>query len=220
MHHYILTRFSIADYSCKGFVQTRALSEAEYLAQVFAPSRLDGKFQAFEIMTVPSVLAQTRTNYTWLIYTSAKLPTPYMERLQALSAKHSQIQIRYVESFQQMNEDVDREIVGKAITTLRLDDDDGLAPTFLEHLEPYTYRPNLIVSFPQGKRFTIQAGKVTFTETFRYPLLAIGLAAVGRNIYTCGSHCDLNKTYPVVYDERPDMWCCCASEFQDTKTKV
>ena len=124
MHYYILTRFSIADYSCKGFVQTRALSESEYLAQVFAPSRLDGKFQAFEIMTVPSVLAQTRTNYTWLIYTSAKLPSPYMERLQALSAKHSQIQIRYVESFQQMNEDVDREIVGKAITTLRLDDDD------------------------------------------------------------------------------------------------
>jgi hypothetical protein len=51
-------------------------------------------------------------------------------------------------------------------------------------------------------------------------LLFFGLHAVGMNIYTCGSHGDLNNTYPVVYDERPDMWYCCASEFQDTKTKV
>jgi len=220
MHHYIITRFSIADYSCKGFVQTRHLSEAAYLAQVFGPARLDGKFQAFELMTAPSVQAQTQTNYTWLIYTDKRLPQSYKDRLLSLSKKNEKIQIRFVESFQEMNEDVEKEIKDKDCTTLRLDDDDGLAPTFLEHLEPYTYRRGLIVSFPQGKRFSVRNGAVVFTETFRYPLLAIGLAAVGMNVYTCGSHCDLNKTYPVVYDERPDMWYCCASEFQDTKTKV
>jgi len=224
-HHYIVTRFSVADYSSKGFVQTRILSESAYLAQLLAPSRLDGKFHAFETMTLPSVNAQTCQNYTWLLFTSTAMPPAYMDRLRAATASNPRIRILQVDSFAEMNAAIRSETgkdkdKGTNYTTLRLDDDDGLAPTFLEHLNPYAYLAGTVVSFPRGKRFSFRKdGVVQWLEAFRYPLLAIGLAAVRMNIYECGSHDDLGRLYPVVYDERPDSWYCCRSEFQDTHTK-
>jgi hypothetical protein len=221
-HHYIITRFSVADYSSKGFVQTRILSESAYLAQLFDSSRLDGKFQAFETMTLPSVNAQTNCNYTWLLFTSTAMPAAYKDRLQRVTSSNPRIRILPVGSFAEMNTAI-KSFTEKATayTTLRLDDDDGLAPTFLEHLTPYVvpFLSNTIVSFPRGKRFSLKDGAIQWLEAFRYPLLALGLAAVGMNIYECGSHDNLGKRFAVVYDERPDSWYCCRSEFQDTHTK-
>jgi len=222
-HHYIITRFSVADYTCKGFVQTRILSESAYLAQLFEASRLNGKFHAFETMTLPSVNAQTCANYTWLLFTSTALPPESVDRLQRATASNPRIRILPVGSFAEMNAAIRVQTATETTyTTLRLDDDDGLCPTFLERLTPYTIPllSNAIVTFPRGKRFTYSNdGGIQWLETFRYPLLAIGLAAIGMNIYECGSHDELGSRYAVVYDERPDAWYCCRSEVQDTHTK-
>ena len=75
MHYYIITRFSILDK--QNSWRFRRNSE-DYL---FSQSRLDFKFFVFDKMTYNSIISQTYTNYTWLIFASDHLPQIYKEKL-------------------------------------------------------------------------------------------------------------------------------------------
>jgi hypothetical protein len=100
--HYIFTRFSILDKTCKGFQLTRNNADNNIENVLFDENRLNYKFNVFHNMTFPSIKNQTYQNYVWLIFTSNYLPQKYKNILEKYSC--DKIKIIYVENFNEMSE--------------------------------------------------------------------------------------------------------------------
>jgi hypothetical protein len=199
---HIITRFSILDYDFKGYYLTQKLDKDTYYKMLFSSKRLDYKFRSFEIITLQSILNQTNQNYIWHIYTSEYLPDVYKEKLMNLTNQHKLIRVYYIKDFKEFNTikfDSD-------YCTMRLDDDDGLSPQFIENLQKYKKNINTIISHPNGKMVTIQNDKVVIGKKVSLPNCALGLCAIGMNIYHCGVHTKVGKRFSVIYDNTPDMY--------------
>lgn len=215
--HYIITRFSILDPTFKGFKLTREHSRKEVEAILFSKERLEFKFAVFEKMTLPSIINQTYKNYIWLIYTSTYLPQKYKERLEKHANK--QIKIIYVSGFEEFNND--RTATFNTLseyTTLRLDDDDGLCPTFLETINRYEGMKGKILTAPHGVKFQVHENAIVFGNAILQMYAAQGLAAIGFDIFNAGNHTTVQERFDVVTINDIHYYVCC-SEFCDTKRK-
>lgn len=212
MHHYIITRFSILNPTPKGFSR---IVTSEIL---FNKERLDFKFKVFDMMTYPSIKNQTCQNYTWLIFTSPELPEEYSKKIDSYS--DSNIQIIRVNSFNDMRDYLKKLLKDKKnYSTIRLDDDDGLCSDFLLKLNKYENDTDKIVSFPYGRNFSLKDDKIVYGQYVSKKNIAIGLAAIGFSIYSAGDHTKINEKYEVIYDDTPNSYFLCCSEFCDTGRK-
>jgi hypothetical protein len=210
MNHYIITRFSILDPTKKGF---RNNSEDH----LFSKDRLDFKFFVFDKITYNSVINQTYTNYTWLIYASNHLPPAYKDKLNKYK-KNTHIDIIYVNDFKDMR--IGRKQILKNknnYTTIRLDDDDGISSNFLELLNKYSDQTNKIISFPNGTKYTVENNNIILGSKISWPKIGLGLTAIGFDIYLAGNHMKIDKKYKIIYDNTKDSYLVCCSEFCDTK---
>ena len=213
MNHYIITRFSILDNQTKKRFQNNS---EDYL---FSKDRLDFKFFAFDKITHTSVINQTYTNYRWLIYASNYLPQIYKEKLNKY--KNTNIDIIYVNHFRDMWISKKEILKNKNnYTTIRLDDDDGLCPKFLENINKYSDQKNKIISFPNGTRYTVENNNnIIFGSKINWPKVGLGLTAIGFDIYSAGSHHKVDQKYEIIYDNTIDSYFVCCSEFCNTKRK-
>jgi len=213
--HYIFTRWSVYDPTWTGWIMTRNNDSEAIKQKLFNASRLKAKFEFFEKMTYPSVKKQTYGNYEWYIYTSTLLPKEYKDKLERLQL--SNITIVYVDCFADLERHVEKTIENvNNFTTITLDDDDGIVPTFLEKLNKHCHTVGTLVTFPQGLRYTIENGNIVIGGKYYFPNINLGLAAIGHNIFRTGDHTKIHKTYSVISDETPDMWWCACSVFCDT----
>lgn len=213
MKHYIITRFSILDSPTKqGF---RNNSEDH----LFSKNRLDFKFFVFDKITYNSVTNQTYTNYKWLIYASNYLPKIYKEKLNKY--KDTNINIIYVNNFKDMKTSKEKFLKNQNnYSTIRLDDDDGISYNFLELVNKYSDQKYKIISFPNGIRYTIDKyNNIVFGSKINFPKIALGLTAIGFDIYMVGSHMNIDKKYEIIYNNTENIYCLCCSEFCDTKRK-
>jgi len=220
MKIFIMTRFSVYDYKFKGFVDKVNLDEIEYKNRLFSEDRLNYKFKSFEMVTLPSIVNQTNQNFVWYIYASTYLPEKYKTRLNDLIKHDKNIICIYVENLKELYHKKD--FTDEKYCTMRIDDDDGLSPTFLENLYN-NYRDeenNTVISYVNGRKFTIDNDKIIYGNTLKYKKIALGLCVIGNNIYSCGCHSYLDKEYNVVYNETPEMYMLNCSEFCDTKRKL
>ena len=228
-HHYIITRLSVLDVTPTRKSNSGAYSETKrYLkeqspeekkAYLFNPRRLATKFNAFERMTAPSIKDQTYQGYTWLIYTSDQLPAEYKERLERY--KGAKIKIIYVKNFYEMEFNLNRRLRGKKhYTTLRIDDDDGLNPKFLEEINKYVKgNEGKIISIPRGRLYTLRNKKIVYGSPVFSKRIALGITAVGFNIMDAGIHTQVNKKYKVLYPTMKDAYSLFASRQSLTKRK-
>jgi hypothetical protein len=221
IHHYFITRFSICDINFKGFRMTRENEdETEYKSKLFSESRLDFKFNVFKKMTVPSILNQQKKNYTWLIYSSIYLPEKYKNELEIIAKKSNKIKLIYVDSFNTFMNDIDKQIKDKNYSTIRIDDDDGLIPVYLNLLEKYKNNHGSIISFPNGIIFMIDENQeIIYGKKKVFQNNAQGLVAINMNIYKCGNHMEINNKYNVIYDNFDDVYYMCCSDWCDTMRK-
>ena len=219
MKCYIITRFSIYDYNCKSFKITREMNKEEYKNKLFDNDRLDYKFEIFEKMTIPSIINQTNQNYVWYIYSSTYLPEKYKERLLNSTDKYEKIKVFFVESFYDFYRPP---ILSEKFCTIRLDDDDALCQSFIDNLNKYDYDENVncIISHVNGKKFTYKYNKIIFGGRICYKKIGLGLCGIGINIYKCGKHTSTDHNYKVIYDDTPDMYYLCCSEYGDTKRNL
>lgn len=165
-------------------------------------------------MTLPSVLKQTNTAYTWYIYTSNILPEKYKTKLLTLTKKYPQIKCKFIESFKEFIFTPERE---EPYCTVRLDDDDGLHANFLTNLQKYKTYNGTIISHSHGLKYRLKEGNVELGSPIVYKNIALGLCAIGKNIYECGAHTEIAEKHKVIYDETPDMYYLCYSELCDSK---
>lgn len=214
---YFITRFSILDYNCKAWVMT-SMEKDNYSKTLFADDRLNAKFEAFEKMTLPSIVNQTNQNYEWLILTSNYLPQLYMNRLKKDIEKYPQIKLFTVENMVEFKKIVKEYPYQKLYATVRIDDDDGLNVNYVKLMQKYQYNDQCIITFPKGRAYKIIDKQI---EVMNYeinsPMLALGLAAINMNIYLCGSHHNINQRYNVIYDKTPESYHIFLSPFCDTK---
>lgn len=216
MHYYIATRFSVFDHTYKGYQLVHKNDVEKYKQELFSEGRLAFKFHVFETITLPSVVKQTNPNWTWLLYTSPDLPDSCKARLEEITRPYPGIKIRYVSTMAEAFDDIDMQIAHSQYATLRLDDDDAIHVRFLEWLESYATSDVSIVSFPRGRKFTIQNGKFQIGGEFYYPAIAIGLTMFNSNIYKAGVHSTIAQRFKTTYDDRPNAYCICCSEYCDT----
>lgn len=223
IHNYIITRFSILDYTFKGYRLTIDQTEEDYKNILFDKNRLDFKFNVFEKMTLSSIMNQTSNNYTWLIYTSIYLPDEYKTELINLVKSNKNIKIIYVNTFKEFFDDINKQIIHDEYTTIRLDDDDdGLNNRFIETLNNYNYNDmkNKILSFPKGKKFKVD-NNIIFGNNIKYLNIALGLTAFNMNIYKCGDHTKINDKYDVIYNnDIEEAYYVCCSEYCDKKKNI
>jgi hypothetical protein len=214
MKVYIITRFSIFDPTSTSYRLTRnSKSVEQYKKVLFSKQRLSYKFTVFETITLPSIVQQTYKNFEWHIYTSSYLPEFYKKRLLYITKQFPYIKVFFIESFSQFNTITFQD----NYCTIRLDDDDGLYPTFFELLQQYKNITNSIISFPKGRKCSIIQNKIVYGKPFIYKKIAAGLCAINMNIYNCGNHDLLNKKYKVLYNMKPNMYLLHCSIHCDTK---
>jgi hypothetical protein len=185
----IVTRFSIPG------LLTKANHEMQN------EERLTHKFNVFERVTKPSVLSQTDENFQWHIFTSEFLRNK-------IPCEDVRMVVHYVTA-KEFHEKCSE--ISTGITTIRLDDDDGISPFLLERLNDYSEG---IISFPKGRQFKVEDGKIVFSDTPTIqPNVSAGMARINADIYECGNHALVHKKYKVVYDDLEDAYYQCCSEF-------
>ena len=218
MKVYFIVRFSIMGAS--EFKLTHEKSRGAYRRQLFATKRLDAKFQAFEMVTLPSLINQTNKDFECLIFTSPQLPDKYKQRLLNLVQPHNNIKVEYVDDSKGFQAAVEGYQFGNHYATVRLDDDDGLSTNYVELLQQYADKDQHIVSFPLGYRYKIQSNSIVKSDRVcDINNIALGLAAINRNIFRCGNHSNVHRENQVIYDRTPDMYLLFCSKHCDTKRK-
>lgn len=214
MKVYLTTRFSIFDTKYNGFrIKTKNDTET-YKKKLFCEKRLDQKFALFEMMTLPSILNQTYTNWEWNIFTSVYLPQNYKDRLLNLTQDNEKIKIHFIASFKEFKlASLDKEI---DYCTVRIDDDDGLNTDFFQNLQQYKEKKNVVVLHSNGICFKLKNGNVVLGESRSWNTISLGACAIGFDIYSCGNHNSIHKRYTVINDETPDMWYLAYSKYCDS----
>ena len=220
MKVHIITRFSICDAHVKGFQITKNTSVGDYERALFDPARLRHKFEVFERVTVPSITGQSSDDWEWHIYTSDRLPLEFDRRLERLADSDSRIRVFRVRDFHEFSEQVVDFDYGDDFATARLDDDDGLSEHYIAKLQHYASKRGCIVSFPTGHSFELKDGRIRRAPEKVQRLVSAGMAAIGMNIYQCGSHKKVDLNYDVIYDYSPAMYLQDCSEFCDTNRRI
>ena len=211
MHNYIVTRFSVHNPNNISF-------NRPYPPEVlFNKERLDFKFKVFDMMTYPSIKNQTSQNYTWWIFTSQDLPEEYSKKLDSYA--DSNIQIIRVNSDSKIGQYIGNKLKDeKNYCTIRIDDDDGLSPDFLMNLQKYENETGKIVSFPYGRYFRL-TDEIEYGNIQYFPKQSAGLCGIGLNIFSAGNHRKVNEKFEVIYDNTPESYYVCCSNFCVTKRK-
>jgi hypothetical protein len=221
METYIITRFSILDTKSDSWVITRENKNINVLKnKLFSEERLNEKIWTLKNITYNSLISQTNKNYQWLIYTSKELPMNYKYELYSL--ENDKIKIIEVEDQSDFFKKIRDYDYGDEYSTVRLDDDDGLSPLFVEKINQI-YKKNKeykIVSFPKGLKVTNIGEKLYVEkEDFYYKKIALGLTMFNGNIYLSGNHTKIDESFNILYDETPNMYLIFSSENCDTKRK-
>jgi hypothetical protein len=221
METYIITRFSILDTKSDSWVITRENKNINVLKnKLFSEERLSEKIWTLKNITYNSLISQTNKNYQWLIYTSKELPMNYKSELYSL--ENDKIKIIEVENQSDFFKKIRDYDYGDEYSTVRLDDDDGLNPLFVEKINQI-YKKNKeykIVSFPKGLKVTNIGEKLYVEkEDFYYKKIALGLTMFNGNIYLSGNHTKIDESFNILYDETPNMYLIFSSENCDTKRK-
>ncbi|MDJ0320999.1 glycosyltransferase [Pseudarthrobacter sp. PS3-L1] len=122
--HVILTRFNLPSIGSESLIRAKE-------------GWLRDRIQLFERYCLPSVLAQTNSDFFWIIYLDPESPTWLKRRMEELSTGNA---FKAIYRAEVSNEDLVadiRNLVGSQkdhLMTTNLDNDDGLASTFVEQL--------------------------------------------------------------------------------------
>ena len=123
---------------------------------------LNNRFTLFEQYCLPSVQKQTVQNFRWILICDIHTPDEYKVRLEHYKDTVPQIEVVYsgwMEDFNQLYRQIGNQYAenGTTLITTRLDNDDALAPTYVEKVQEVAKsRKDCIITFPCGCQTFIQ----------------------------------------------------------------
>ncbi|MCR9113755.1 MAG: putative rhamnosyl transferase [Rhodobacteraceae bacterium] len=161
-------------------------------AYLYAPERMELRFRHFETLTLPSIAAQKDKRFTFLIVTGERMPKPWWERLNDITAPVEQIRIVTAEPMKHrtaMQLAIQAELGDEETESLqfRLDDDDAVGTNFVRGIRR-TARlagklrqawPNMVIEYATG--YSVKLGPDgILAQPVRGQFLACGLAVLFR----------------------------------------
>lgn len=189
-----------------------------YIEYLYSQERMNYKFQAFEKITLPSILSNLKCEDSaeWWIYISKDMPTEYKDRLYTLVSISKQIKVVEVESFAEVSQKYIAEYKSLAskeerLCVLRIDDDDGVySNLFLDiELAAQSRQHPFLFTCPEGKYCKINVdgeiviGKPILKTTYPH---TVALAGIDIDIRKLGDHTKIQKRNPnleIVKNENP-----------------
>lgn len=149
--HFILTRFNLATAG----KESRLRSDPRWLQQ---------RFDLFERYCLPSVMAQTKQRFRWLVFFEIDTPDNYKQRIEALVRRCPRLEPQWVDTKHGPTVfNLIRQQLGLAapfLLTTRLDNDDALAADFVERLQASITAPvsaPVFLNFPVGFNYRDRA---------------------------------------------------------------
>lgn len=200
-------------------------TEESYLSNLFSLERMERRQKYFEAITLKTLIGLQERRprdipFRVLILTSDKIPKPYMMFLMGIQQKFDFIQVIALSPHEtSVNAGLIECVEGMGdediYASVRLDDDDGLANTFIDQLEKYL-QPNLsgfVVSFAKGHGVLLDdKGGIKKIANYKWRFGSAGLSYIstkanaietGRySVYQCGNHIKTDESYPTVSDAR------------------
>lgn len=192
-HIAVLVRFSYPAAS-----GTRATTDGPGAARclLYDPARLARRFALFEALTLPSLLAQTDTDFTTIFLIGADFPQPQRQRLARLIAPLADarlVPLRPLPHFKATRRAFDLALRNRLtgaglthLTTVRLDDDDAIANDLIARIRttaaallalPGGNTPR-VISFHHGLYLEISARGCRFFRAIERLPLAVATAMV------------------------------------------
>lgn len=225
-----LCRFS---YPALGGFQVEHEGVEDRSAYLYRPERMEERFRHFETIMLPSIAAQTETDFTFVIVIGDNLPEKYQERLFDLCApiKHITIQAHAPADH--------RETMQKAINAARMrsdapclqfrhDDDDAIALTFVEEFKraamdcrPLLERNKFVAfDFPRGYVVRPDAQGLHAEETY-HPFWGVALGCsvaphIRKSIMNF-AHGRMGRFMPSISFDKPVMYLRGHNDFNDSR---
>jgi len=197
--HVILTRFNV-----------RIVEDPKAPSIGTDPGWLAERFALFERYCLPSILAQTEQNFSWIVYFDSATPEPYAERARALASRRPGIFPIFCETLPMS---LEREIVRKVVSeqpqwllTTRLDNDDGLHADFVATVQrAQRFGEAEVLNCPIGvilrgdrayRRRDMSNAFISLSEPF----------ADFQTVFSIIRHLNARDFYPVRQMARSPMW--------------
>lgn len=169
--HYLLTCFNLD----RGFDPDNKRNSLEYLEQ---------RFSIFESITVPSVAAQSCSNFSWLVFFDPATPEQYKFKAEALLKSVKSIPV-YVKNIKEIKEFITNKLKNKTeyLITTNLDNDDAISENFIKLIQSNLKQEEVyMINLPIG--YMISQKGLLMREFFSSPFHTLS-EKVSNEIITC-----------------------------------
>jgi hypothetical protein len=163
-------------------------------------SWLESRFEIFKAFCLPSVVGQSVTNFTWLLYFDVHTPQAYLDRVQGLIQDYPNIKIVLCEHFN--DESRARAVHAELKTdtrwllTTRLDNDDGWHRDFVKALQSeLRFEKREFLNFPVGILY--YSDKTLLYRHSSNAFISLLEPAEGFLTVWCGQHTELDRVAPI-----------------------
>jgi hypothetical protein len=185
---------------------------AKNAALLYSPERMELRFFLFENFLLPSLKAQSDSNFVCLILTSDIMPDIYLQRLRSLCANEPNLEL-LISSELTVHEAIWPRIselntlAGRRLVNFRIDDDDCLSRDYVQELRGYMTRlgDKMPISYSRSNGLVITNyaadGEMRIYQT-HLPFNSMGTAIRvhgERTIFSFG-HNALHKRFPAIVD--------------------
>lgn len=197
--HFIITRFNLNMWA------NASLDSAWYTH----------RFELFEQFCLPSILAQTQKNFTWLLLFDSTTPPQYHPRIETYK-QYPMIQTLFIKGFDlpTILNTIRSQLHNhnSHLITTTLDNDDALANTFVERLQmQFNEQSFELINFTNGLRYNLPHEKLYECELFSNPFISlierIEPNSQFRSIAGCLPHSTIPNRFPSIKNiETTPLW--------------
>ena len=195
VQHVILTRFNIPTPGRESRVRSR-------------PGWLEKRFELFEQFCLPTLVAQTSHNFSWLVYFDADTPAPFKARIEAYR-RFDFFKPRFASfhDMAQLPHDIDRLRDDKAgwLLTTTLDNDDGLHREFVQQLQA-SVRPTERTVYNYERGLVYFRGRLYLRSDASSPFASFLEPFEQVRTIWAEQHIHLERLGPVCQLDAPPMW--------------
>lgn len=187
--HVILTRFNVK-------IEQAPPASSEWF---------EHRFSLFERFCLPSVEAQTCTNFDWLVFCDPDIPTSFKARLGGYS-RVLPIYFRNVFNQGMVRAAVSEIARGSShLITTRLDNDDAISRTFVECVQGNFHGQSFeFLNFTNG--YIWEDGRIWSGRHTSNAFISLVERVQDYLTVYCGNHMELNQRGPVAQISEPAAW--------------
>jgi hypothetical protein len=194
--HYLITRFNVHEAAWKQVDKHRQ--------PICNDAWMEHRFVLFEKYCLPSVRAQIRGFFKWVILVDRNTAPEYLDRLNREDVSIIQVGNAWQRNLQQyLNEDCDT----RWMITTRLDNDDAIAPFMIQVVQDSFDRQEFtFIDFPKGYRQ--QGGRLYTHNEPCNPFLSL-ISRIGdkpRTVYSVEHGIRVAQKYHVILGSMTPAW--------------